>query len=66
MKLDGSWLNDLASNGPWALMAGVLLYYIIKSWTQDRAQVTALLGEFRHALDRLTDAVESLHDKMKQ
>lgn len=53
-------LTGLASNGPWALVAGFLLWQIMKAWTQDRQQVTELLRDFKASIDKLTHAVEAI------
>lgn len=60
MTPESQLLTGLASNGPWALMAGFLLWQIMKAWTQDREQVTALLREFKASIDKLTHAVEAI------
>lgn len=58
------FVTELAKSGPWAAVAGFLLWTVIKAWTSDRAQVTELLGEFRTALDGLKSAVDHLADKL--
>lgn len=52
--------NSLASNGPWAITAGFLLYQVITAWTNDRKQITTLLTDFKDALHDLKIAVEDL------
>ena len=58
------FLAALASNGPWALVAGFLLQQVIKAWTSDRRQLTELLGEFKTALEKLETAVTKLSDRI--
>lgn len=58
-------LTSLASNGPWAVMAGWLLTKVIKAWTDDRSQLVNLLSEFKDALHSLKGAVEDLHTEIK-
>ena len=58
------FLTELAKSGPWAVMAGFLLWTVIKAWTVDRAQVTQLLGEFRGTLDGLKTAVDHLAERL--
>jgi K+ transporter len=53
-------LTGLASNGPWALVAGFLLWQVMKAWTADRQQVTELLKEFKASIDELTHAVKAI------
>lgn len=57
-------LEALAQNGPWALVAGFLLWTVIKAWNGDREQVTKLLGDFKDALSGLQKAVEHLTDRL--
>lgn len=54
------FLTELAKSGPWALVAGLLLWRVLAAWTADRAQVTQLLGEFRLTLDRFGDKIDKL------
>lgn len=60
---DTAW-SALAQNGPWAIMAGFLLWTVIKAWNADRDQVTKLLGDFKDALSGLQGAVEHLTDRL--
>lgn len=55
-----TWIIELAKSGPWAGVAGFLLWTVIKAWNKDRDQVTELLGEFRKSLDSLTHQIELL------
>jgi hypothetical protein len=59
MSGESQLLTGLASNGPWALVAGFLLWQIMKAWTADRQQVTELLREFKASIDELTHAVKA-------
>lgn len=61
---DTDVFKSLAANGPWALMAGLLLWQILKAWSGDRAALTTLLGEFRSSIDGLKKAVEHLTDRL--
>lgn len=54
------FLTQLGANGPWALVAGFLLWQVIKAWNADRATTTQLLGEFRSVLDRLATEIHNL------
>ena len=58
-------LRSFGENGPWALTAGFLLHQVIKAWASDRAQLSALLTDFREALTSLTNAVEDLRAEMR-
>ena len=58
------FLTALASNGPWAVLAGFLLVKVINAWTKDRDQVTSLLSEFKPAIDALRGAVEALTHRL--
>jgi len=53
-------LKGLATNGPWAMVAGFLLWKVIDAWTADRKQVTTLMGEFRGTLEALKTSVDHL------
>jgi hypothetical protein len=57
-------LSGLASNGPWAAMAGFLLWQLLKAWQGDRQQLTDLLSSFKGALDSLKEAVEHLTNRL--
>jgi hypothetical protein len=60
---DLAW-SVLAQNGPWAVVAGFLLWTVIKAWNSDRDQVTKLLGDFKDALSGLQKAVEHLTERL--
>lgn len=57
---EASFLNELGKSGPGALVAGFLLWTVIKAWNQDRAQVTQLMGSFQQSIDRLTVEIHEL------
>jgi hypothetical protein len=58
-------LPTLAANGPWAVMAGLLLYQVMKAWTADRQQVTELLGGFRSSIEKLASTLDHIADEIK-
>lgn len=53
-------LTRLAENGPWAMVAGFLLWQVITAWTADRRQLAELLTEFRDVIGGLERAVADL------
>jgi hypothetical protein len=57
-------LKGLGSNGPWALVAGFLIWHLLKLGKEDRDQVVNLLTTFRTTLDGLKSAVEKLTDRI--
>ena len=57
-------IKGLAANGPWAIVAGILLSQVLKAWAGDRAALTTLMTEFRVSLDGLKVAVEHLTKKL--
>lgn len=57
-------LAGLAGNGPWALVAGFLLWQVIKAWAADRDTLTRFLTEFRSTLESLKDAVDALRTEL--
>ncbi len=61
-----TFFNELAKSGPWAGVAGFLLYTVIKAWNKDREQVTVLLGEFRQSLDRLSTEIHNLGEIQRE
>lgn len=61
-----TFLLELAKSGPWAVVAGFLLWTILKAWTDDRKQVTELLGEFRATLDKLSDKLDRLAEAINR
>lgn len=61
-----TFLSELAKSGPWAVVAGFLLWTVIKAWNKDREQVTGLLGEFRTSLDKLAQEIHNLGEIQRQ
>jgi len=59
-QVETSIFASLAQNGPWALVAGWLLWTVIKAWSKDREIIMELLGDFRSSIDALRAAVERL------
>lgn len=57
---DPDAIKTLAANGPWAVMAGFLLWTILKAWTGDRNALTDLMSSFKTSIDGLREAVEYL------
>ena len=54
------FIRPLAQNGPWALVAGFLLWTVIKAWNGDRQLTFGLLGDFQKAIEGLVTAVQNL------
>ena len=61
-----AFITELAKSGPWAAVAGFLLWTVIKAWNKDREQVTGLLGEFRTSLDKLAQEIHNLGEIQRQ
>ena len=59
-------IRGLATNGPWAMVAGFLLWKVIEAWNKDREQVTLLIGDFRETLQALKASVDHLADQLNQ
>ena len=59
-------VTGLANNGPWALVAGFLLWQVMNAWKGDREQLTTLLAQFKATLDGLKQAVDNLTDRLDQ
>lgn len=57
--------KSFAENGPWAMVAGFLLFQVMKAWSADRTQLNDLLTGFKDALLKLTDAVEDLRSEIR-
>lgn len=55
-----TFLLELAKSGPWALVAGFLLWKIIQAWTSDRAQVTQLIGKVEVTLNSMAGEIGNL------
>ncbi len=55
-----TFLLELAKSGPWAVVAGFLLWKILAAWNSDREQVTKLLGDFRVTLDGVRAEIGNL------
>lgn len=60
------FMDELAKSGPWAAVAGFLLWTVIKAWNKDRDQVTVLLGEFRLSLEKLASEIHTLGEIQRQ
>lgn len=63
---EAKFMDELAKNGPWAAVAGFLLWTVIKAWNKDRDQVTVLLGEFRVSLEKLATEIHNLGEIQRQ
>ncbi len=55
-----TFLLELAKSGPWAVVAGFLLWKILQAWNSDREQVTLLLSDFRKTLDGVRTEIGNL------
>lgn len=55
-----TFLLELAKSGPWAVVAGFLLWKIIQAWNSDRAQVNQLISEFKTTLDSVSHEIGNL------
>lgn len=58
--MESEIFKSFATNGPWAVMAGFLLWQVMKAWEQDRKQLKEFLVELKSSLDKLTHAVEAI------
>lgn len=58
--MDQSFLVELGKSGPWAAVAGFLLWQVIRAWDRDRNQVTELLRDFSTTLDGLKHEIHNL------
>ena len=58
-------MRGLATNGPWALVSGWLIWEILKAWGSDRAQLATVLTEMRTALAGLQTAVDRLREELE-
>lgn len=63
-------LNELmemmATHGPVAIIAGFLIWQVVKAWGSDRAALISMLTEFRETLDGLKRAVERLSERLER
>lgn len=55
-----TFLTELAKSGPWAVVAGFLLWKIIQAWNSDRAQINQLISEFKVTLDSVSREIGNL------
>jgi hypothetical protein len=58
-------LAALSVHGPTAIMAGFLMWQVVKAWSADRSALINLLTEFRATLEGLKLAVERLSDRLE-
>jgi len=58
-------VQALAVHGPFALVAGVLMWQVLKAWQSDRDTIVGLMTEFRQALTGVQHALTRLADQME-
>ena len=58
------FFTSLADNGPWALVAGFLIWWLIKNADKTQTLLISVLTDFRGAIDRLTTSVDKLGERM--
>lgn len=56
---DANFWSELGKSGPWALVAGVLLYTVINAWKQDREKVLPFFVTLNATLIGLESAVKA-------
>lgn len=59
-----SFLTELAKSGPWALVAGFLMWSLVKERQTFQSKVTDILADFKDALVTNTHAIEKLIDRL--
>lgn len=59
-------LTGLGNNGPWAAVAGILLWQLLKERAADREERTKILGEVNATLGKLSTAVDGLTAEQKR
>ncbi|MGV3613851.1 MAG: hypothetical protein ACO1SV_00830 [Fimbriimonas sp.] len=64
--MEQTFYAELGKSGPWALVAGVLLWTVIKAWNADRATVMEVLPQFRDAIVALKNSVEQNTETHRQ
>jgi hypothetical protein len=50
-------LRSLAGNGPWAALAGFLLWYVLRAWEQERKEQAVVLRSIAQSVIMLQSAV---------
>ena len=66
-------LTGISANGPWAAMAGFLLWQLLKErsadkaeWAAERKATIQLMTEFRVTLEKLSGAVVDLTNETRR
>lgn len=59
-----TFLTELAKSGPWALVAGFLIWMLVKERQAFQAKVLEVLDEFKSALHENTRAITKLADHL--
>lgn len=58
--MDGaSFWTELGKSGPWAMVAGFLLWTVITAWKEDRTKVLPFFQRLEQVLTSLGGAVEA-------
>ena len=53
-------LIELAKSGPWAVVAGFLLWKVIGAWNTDREQLAQLIGKVEITLNTMSSEIGNL------
>lgn len=56
---DATFWTELGKSGPWALVAGFLLYTVINAWKEDRTKVLPFFQNLHTVLTGLESAVNA-------
>ncbi|TXH58826.1 MAG: hypothetical protein E6Q97_01180 [Desulfurellales bacterium] len=56
---DASFWTELGKSGPWAMVAGILLYTVITAWKQDREKLLPFFNTLNETLILFKAAVDA-------
>lgn len=63
--MDPEVVKGLGQNGPWAAMAGLLLWQLLKDRSADRTLLVSLLTDFKAAIVNLESSIRELSAEQK-
>lgn len=58
--MQGDWLSILSANGPWALVAGILLTIVVQAWKEDRKVINEMMPKLMTIINENTEAMNAL------
>jgi len=64
VSMESSLLKEVGQSGPWAVMFGYLMVWMLKAWTSDRQQLLYVYTELKSSLDSFKAVLEQMNDRL--